>query len=380
MSVICEGCGQRVPIPEAYRRNKIQCACGVICSVPESARQEADVAAPKPAATKSSPAVEEEAERWLLDDVPTSPPKTVPQQFHDPEPIAEAKPARKPPAFERRYPCRRCGRMVRRQGECTDCDGFVAPVGTKEEPVWWPSVDKPKETDDEEDSLPYTVEGAEDVKCPQCCFMLPPGSVLCVRCGFHLKKRKKVARTYQPMERVWETTASYSARLTAFCSCEAGALVLGLTGVFWAGADIGVFVGAFLLLTAMLAFLFGTFDRIHLTRDSRGRVKLTKTWRVAFFALQPGSIDVRSYSGIVTGQHREVTFWEYLVFFFLLFFALVPGIIWWYLAMYKVTFHVSLSSAHGFPEYILFSGWSEKQMKEIAYALRDASGLHYDEG
>ncbi len=72
--------------------------------------------------------------------------------------------------------------------------------------------------------------------------------------------------------------------------------------------------------------------------------------------------------------------WEYLVFFFLLFFALVPGIIWWYLAIYKVTFHVSLSREHDFPEYILFSGWSQEQMKEIAYALRDASGLRYDEG
>ncbi len=380
MPVICEGCGQRVPIPEGYRRNKIQCACGVICPVPESVRQETDVAVPKQAAAKSSPAVEEEAERWLLDDAPTPPTKSEPQRFYDPEPVAESKPAPKAPAFERRFPCRRCGRLVRRQGECPDCDGFVPPVGTDEEPVWWPSVDKPKETDDEEDSSPYTVEGAEDVKCPQCGFMLPPGSVLCVRCGFHLEKRKKVARTYQAVERVWETTASYSARLTAFFSCEAGAFVLGLIGIFWAGADIGVFISAFLLLTAMLAFLFGTFDRIHLTRDSRGRVKLTKTWRVAFFALQPRPIDVRSYSGIVTGQHREVTIWEYLVFFFLLFFALVPGIIWWYLAMYKVTFHVSLSSAHGFPEYILFSGWSEKQMKEIAYALRDASGLHYDEG
>ena len=380
MPIICEGCGQGVPIPEGYRRNKIQCACGVICSVPESARQEADVAAPKQAATKAAAAVEEEAERWLLDDAPASSARSKPQEFHDPEPIAEPKRAHKPPAFERRYPCRRCGRMVRRQGECPDCDGFVPPVGTKEEPVWWPTVDKPKEIDNEADSLPYTVEGAEDVKCPKCCLMLPPGSVLCVRCGFHLKKRKKVARTYQPMERLWETTASYSTRLTAFCCCEVGALILGLTGIVWAEADLGVFIGAFLLLTAMLAFLFGTFDRIHLMRDPRGRVQLTKTWRVAFFALQPQAIDVRSYSGIVTGQHREVTFWEYLVFFFLLFFVLVPGIIWWYLAMYKVTFHVSLSSEHGFPEYILFSGWSEKQMKEIAYALRDASGLRYDEG
>lgn len=381
MPVICEGCGQRVAIPEGYRRNKIQCACGVICTVPESARQDADVAAPKRAAAQAPPAVEEQAERWLLDDSPTSPPPSEPPSFRDPKPITESKPAAKPAVFERRFPCRRCGQMVRRQGECPDCDGFVSPSAAKEEPVWWPTVDEPPSTaDEEEDASPYAVEGAEDVKCPKCCFLLPPGSVLCVRCGFHLTKRKKVTRAYQPLERVWETTASFSRRLTTFSVCEAAALLLGLIAIFWAGADLGVFIGAYLLLTAMLAFLIGTFDRIHLKRDHRGRVQLTKTWRVAFLALQPQSIDVHSYEGIVTGQHREISFWEYLVFFFLLFFALVPGFIWWYMAMYKVTFHVSLSRDHGFPSYILFSGWSEKQMKEIAYALRDASGLPYEDG
>src|SRR5579884_4060002 len=69
MPVICEGCGQRVPIPDGYRRNKIQCACGVICPVPESAREEA--AAP---AAKQQPAALDEAERWLLEDAPSTPP------------------------------------------------------------------------------------------------------------------------------------------------------------------------------------------------------------------------------------------------------------------------------------------------------------------
>lgn len=380
MPVICEGCGQRVPIPEGYRRNKIQCACGVICPVPESARQEAAAAVPTRPAIKPPAAVEEEAERWLLDDAPTSTPPSEPPRFRDPEPVEEPKPKPKPAVAEKRVPCRRCGRLVRRQRECPDCDAAALPTTEQEEPVWWPSVDEPDPKDDEDDPSPYAVEGAEDVPCPKCCFLLPPGSVLCVRCGFHLKKRKKIARAYQPMERVWETNASYSVRLTLFGNCEAAALALGLIGVFWGGADLGVFLSAYLGLTAMLAFLFGTFDRIHLTRDTRGRVRLTKTWRVAFFARPPREIDVRGYEGIVSGQHRDVSAWEYWIFFFLLFFAVVPGIIWWYLAIYKVTFHVSLSRDHGFPSYIVYSGWSEMQMKEIAYALRDAGGLPYDEG
>lgn len=382
MPVICEGCGQRLSIPEGYRRNKIQCACGVICPVPESARQEADPPAPKRAASKSSPAIEAEAERWLLDDSPPSPPPSELPRFQEPGPVAEPKPPQKPAVVEMRFPCRRCRRLIRRQGECPDCDRFVPSQSESDnaERVWWPSVDKPDERDEEEGSSPYAVEGADEVKCPKCCLMLPPGSVLCVRCGFHLKKRKKVARNYQPIERVWETSASYSTRLTAYCSCEAAAFGLGLISILWADADFGVFMWAFLGISVMLAFLIGTFDRIHLTRDARGRVQLTKTWRLAFFPLRPQTIDVWSYEGIVTGQHRDVSTWEYWIFLLLLFFAIVPGIIWWYMAIYKVTFHVSLSRDHGFPSYILYSGWSEIQMREIAYALRDASGLRYDEG
>jgi hypothetical protein len=382
MPVICEGCGQQVSIPEGYRRHKIQCACGVICPVPESARQEAEAPAPKRATQKPPPAVEQEAERWLLDDPSPSPPPSEPPPFHEPEPITQPKPARKPAVAEMRFPCRRCRRMIRRQGECPDCDGVVhtQAEAANAEPVWWPSVDAPEDKDEEEGSSPYAVEGAEDVKCPKCCFLLPAGSVLCVRCGFHLKRRKKIARNYQPMEREWETNAPFKSRLTLFLVCSVAFFVSGLIGVLHGGVEAGVFVFFYLFVTTMAAFLIGTFDRIHLIRDARGRVQLMKTWRVCFFARPPQRIDVRGYEGIVSGRHRDVSFWDYLIFSMLVISGIIPGLIWWYLAIYKVSFHVSLSRDHGFPSYVLFSGWSEMQMKEIAYALRDASGLPYDEG
>jgi len=383
MKIICEGCGQVVPLPEGYRRAKIQCTCGVICPVPESARQQAeDAPAPKRAApaARATPAVEEEAERWLLDDSPAPEAPSEPPRFHDPEPVEKPAPAKRA-AAEMRFGCRRCGRLVRRQGECPSCDADKMPPAPKEEQVWWPSVDEPEDKEaDEEDSSPYIMEGADDVQCPKCCFMLPPGSVLCVRCGFHLKKRKKIAKTYQPIARVWETNWSRQNRLSAFWTCEVVALALGLIGVFWAGADLGTFIGSFLGFTAMMAFLLGTFDRLELTRDPRGRVRLIKTWRFCFFARQPKTIDVRGFEGIVGGRHRDISTAEYWIFFFLLLMGIIPGIIWWYLAIHKVTYHVSLSRDHGFPEQIVYSGWSEMQMKEVAYTLRDASGLHYDEG
>jgi hypothetical protein len=385
MRLICEGCGQPVPIPEGYRRNKIQCACGIICPVPESARQEADAPArtrPAPAA-KPRPAAEEEAERWLLDDEKPAPARPAePPRFRDPELVQEPEPPAKPAGFEWEFKCRRCGRRVRRQGECPSCDADKMPA-EQTEPVWWPSVDEPTakdKDDDEDDPSPYAVEGADEVRCPKCSFMLPAGSVLCVRCGFHLKRRKKVVKTYQPIDREWETSYSRNQRLAFFFVCEVLAAALGLVGVFVGGAPLGAFIASFLVMTAMIGFLLGTFDRIHLTRDERGRVRLTKTWYLCFFPRQPQTIDVRGFEGIVSGQHRDVGCFDYAVCLVLFVSGIIPGIIWFYLAIYKVTFHVSLSRDHGFPEQIVYSGWSEMQMKEIAFTLRDASGLPYDEG
>lgn len=383
MPVICEGCGQRVSIPSGYRRNKIQCACGVICVVPEAARQEVDAAEPKRAVMPKPPAREdEETERWLLEDTSSSAPTKKPTRVREPKPIEKSAPPSKPSAAGLRFPCRRCGRLVRRQGECPDCNPDAVPTSANAEPAWVPSVDTPddKGEEDDEGSTPYVVEGAEDVQCPKCSFVLPAGSVLCVRCGYHLQERRKITKTFQPIARVWETNVSYSTRLFAYVALEIIFLGMGLTGVFWGGADLGVFIGSFLGLSTLLAFLLGTFDRIQLTRDTRGRTQVTKIWRFAFFARPPQTTAVRGYEGISSGQHRSVTTWDTWMLFFMLLFGILPGIIWWYLIFYRITYQVSLTRDHGFPAYIVYTGANEMQMKEIATTLRDASGLHYDEG
>jgi hypothetical protein len=367
MLIVCQGCGQRVPIPEGYRRNKIQCACGVICAVPKSAHQEGDV----PAA-RALPATEAQSERLLLEeDTPASPPPT-----RSPGPVGRPQPAAKP-AADMRFPCRRCGRLVRRQGECPDCDAAELPA-TAQGSVPWPSVDEPDDEDEDyEDGSPYAVEGGDEVLCPECGYVLPPASVLCVRCGYHLKKRRKIAKTYQPMVCEWETNASCQTRLIVFSVSEVAALGLGLTGVSLGALDLGAFLASFLLLTAVLAFLLGTFARIELTRDRRGRVRLTQTWRACFFARQPQTIEVRGFEGISSGAQHDVGYMHYLLGFLLLIPGVLPGVLWWYFTIYKVTFSVWLTRDHGSPAYLVYSGWEEAQMKEIAAVLRDATGLHY---
>lgn len=360
MPIICEGCGQVVPIPSGYHRNKIQCACGIICPVPESARQEAE-AVRAPTAT-APPALSEETERWqLVEDVPApvAPPKAETSQ-----------------AEELVFNCRRCGRRVRRQGECPSCDADSIPA-ERSEPVW-PSVDDP----DDEDAGPpqYAVEGAEEIQCPKCSKGLPPDAVLCIGCGFHLKKRKKIVKTFEPVDRQWETNAPLRTRLTAYLLAEVLVLIQGVAIVSWAEAKWGGFMAYFVVFSAMMSFLLGTFDRIHLTRDARGRTRLTKTWRICFVPRPADTTDVRGYEGIVSSLHQDIGFWDYFVLVVLLVSGVIPGIIWWYFVMYKPSLHLSLTRDHGHPVYLVYAGSNEKQMKEIAFALREASGLPCEVG
>jgi hypothetical protein len=126
----------------------------------------------------------------------------------------------------------------------------------------------------------------------------------------------------------------------------------------------------------MTSFLLGTFDRLDLVRDDRGKVTLTKTRRICFFTAYALPIDVRGHEGIVTGRSNEVTGWEWLVFFFLLVSGIIPGLVWWYYIIHKITFQAALARDHGYPAAIVYQGWDEAQMRDIAVTLSGAAGLH----
>jgi hypothetical protein len=98
-------------------------------------------------------------------------------------------------------------------------------------------------------------------------------------------------------------------------------------------------------------------------------------WRACFVPLPPQALDWRVQEEIVTGQAREVQFWEWLVFFSLLVSGILPGILWWYFTIHKIRFHAALAQDHGYPSVYLFEGWSEAQMKDIAHTVADATHL-----
>src|SRR5581483_3388367 len=117
------------------------------------------------------------------------------------------------------------------------------------------------------------------------------------------------------------------------------------------------------------------YDRIELRRDSRGRVELTKIWRVCFIERPPTNIEVRGFEGITTGCDDDVGFSDWFVMYCLFFSGILPAILWYFLVISRITYYVALCKDHGYPELILYRGWDQNLMREIADTVQDVTGL-----
>jgi hypothetical protein len=238
------------------------------------------------------------------------------------------------------------------------------------------SLDDPADDVLDDDGQPYVLDGGNDVSCPKCTKQLPPGSVFCTRCGYDFHRRRKVAKTYQPLARAWETNFSLERRLSIYLLVQVLGIALGVAfTVFSPYGDWLGFIFSTLLFAVMTSFLLGTFDRIELRRDEKGRVVVTKQRRYCFFLAPPRRIEIRGFEGVLTGRVSEVSGWEWIVFGILLLSGIIPGLVWWYFVIHKITFQVALAQDHGQVAEIVYRGWSEEQMHEIQRVLCDASGL-----
>lgn len=381
-SFICSGCGQPIAVADDYRRNKIQCpVCGVIVPIPEDrpAPRETPVV-PTPRRARQEPVAKPRTEITARPEPVAQPRDEIPQP--EPEPVIEE---HQPPVYvatptptDPRVPCRRCGRPVRRQRECPSCDAFPEEepaTATLGEAGSIPTLEIPTE---EDETTPYLLEGGELRLCPECKKEMEPESVVCLACGFHQRRRKKLARKYEPLVRRWETDYRLENRLMAFFVLQGISLTVS-AGFLLGGAELSAIVPPWLVLTLLSSFLFGTYARLDLLREPSGRVHLSKTWRICFVQQATQPIPLHGYEGLVSGRASEAGSWEHAVFF-LLMPTVIPAFLWWYYAINKVVYHVALARDHGYPAVYLFQGWSEAQRDDIALTLSDVAGLRYTPG
>lgn len=226
------------------------------------------------------------------------------------------------------------------------------------------------------DDAPYAVVGGDERKCPGCGKALAPEAKTCAVCGCDLQTGKKPVKTYPIVERHWQAGLPYPTRLRLFWAGQVLAVLPGLLGAVWGGYLITFFL-SWTLFTGLMAFLLGTYDRLDLLRNKKGRVFLTKTWRVCFLWDYPAKIAVAEHEGLATRGTCEPDGWDWAILIILLVAGGVPGIVWWYVSMNRVTYQVALTKDHGYPAVLLYRGWDESLMKDIAQTIHEVAELPY---
>jgi RNA polymerase subunit RPABC4/transcription elongation factor Spt4 len=418
--IICQGCGQSFAVPAGYSRNKIQCpGCGVICAVPAGAAEAAPAPAARPAPrraapTRAAPPEEVEAVEWLRDPAPEEVPPVEAAPAAEvvmPRDEPSAPPPPPPKQRDLLFACRRCGRMIARQRECPVCDveepsvlpvepGAAVPLAPTpapspamppfaleldERPARPPvslelEEEEPEvlryDDDLDEETTPYVLADKDRPICPKCQRLMERGAVLCTECGFNRKTRKKAQRTYRPMERTWDTGMPIPMRLAWFAGLQGTHMMLGglsaLVLGYWKP-----FVVTWPFLTLISAFILGTYDRITISRDRRGRATLTKRWFVLFVPLAPQATEVRGFEGVVTGQWSNPGCFEFFVLITLIPWGVIPALIYYYAAIHLPYFHVALAIDHGRPDLYVYRGRSLEQMETIRDFLCEAAELRH---
>jgi len=227
---------------------------------------------------------------------------------------------------------------------------------------------------EEDDRNPYRVTG--DIKtrrCPECNKTIDYRENFCVHCGFNLKTGEKKKRAFQPLNLVWENGWPLQKRITAFFIAQAINLVLVIGLVI-----VSEYTVSFIMLimqVGLQAFLLGTFDTLKLTRNAKGKVTITKTWRYAFIPQKPQIIRWKDHEGLVLIQSNEPDMFSWGMMFILLGYGCVPGILFWYYVIRPDKWDVSLALAHGSADVSVHHGLNEARAREIHAAISDATGL-----
>jgi hypothetical protein len=382
LSILCQGCGKRFDLPDDFKRRKKQCPfCGVMCDVAGATAGAPAAPPPPPAAppaVRTPPPVQEAVSERVL--APERRPSDAPIPLVEEAPVLPADPT----APTTTIACPQCRSPVEipvgRHGQirCPRCAMLVAePSFGGQEAARPARSGKRVILDEGDDGNPYAVVDTGERPCPECGGMMARGAVVCVDCGFNRQTgQKPPRRTYEKVERSWEAGYPFQKRLLIFIALQGSFVFFGVIMVALKG-NFGVFLGTWVAFTLMLSFVTGTYDRLDLSRNKRGAVRLSKTWRFCFFPFRTDAIDWREYQGVVVGLGYTTGFLDWLVMVNLLVLGIVPGIIWFTL-MNRDSYFASLTREHGFPALTLYQGWSQAHAEDIARTLHEVVGYPYE--
>jgi predicted RNA-binding Zn-ribbon protein involved in translation (DUF1610 family) len=264
----------------------------------------------------------------------------------------------------------------------------------------------PFEHSNEDDGKPYFVPSLmEERPCPNCGRTISADAVVCTSCGYNLQTRKKAVEVYEPIQRSWQEGWSMSLRRRLFLGVQAVVLPVVLLGAVLKKDLFGWFF-PWLVLTAMLVFLLGTCGRLDLSRNRKGRVRLTRTLYACFLPRPPKTVNIHEYGGVILGQFNEAGFMEWFILIALFLYGiwplvfqvfemlsggggvislpalmavlipgLIPPVIWWYVAIHRVTYQVTLTQEYETPALQIFQSSNPEVALDIVETIRNIARM-----
>jgi hypothetical protein len=171
----------------------------------------------------------------------------------------------------------------------------------------------------------------------------------------------------------WESGKPYRKRVRILIYFQCFGLLVALMAAV--SFNLGIFIPTWIITTTMLCFLLGTYARVNLTRNKKGRVFLTKTWRAFFWQRPSEVVDLKQYVGVATGKAFDGGLVNWIFFFVFLGMGIVPGLIWFYLSLHRECHYVALTQEHGYKAYTLYHGWDGDQAEQIVTAVQEIAGM-----
>jgi hypothetical protein len=198
------------------------------------------------------------------------------------------------------------------------------------------------------------------------------GATVCRHCDTDLATGQKADRTQPPLTREWEAGWPYRPRMIAFIVCQVINVVTVILSLMFRGSAPVTVIG-FVLAVTLQAFALGTFDRLTLTRTAKGKVTLTRAWRIAFVPLAPATIRWREHES-VTVRHSDIGCLEWWMLLVLLP-TVIPALLWWWFAIRPGRVAVSLCQNLGDPVTPLYVGTDVDRADEIAETVSEVTKL-----
>jgi len=207
--------------------------------------------------------------------------------------------------------------------------------------------------------------------CPECDDDLPDGAVLCVKCGYHLKLRKRLKTRHgkRPLSASWDADlAGRSVTGPGRIGVGLGLMgSLGLGCVFFVlrfrlvdaakPLPTGYLILALLVGTLLIWIFVGCFTRVQLVRDRHGKPALALSRRILYLSARRAiySLDryntVRITYRVIEGRDHQTEIYR----------------------MY-------LGGAYkdDLPLVLIFSGSNGDRMRELCDALKEVANVTID--